>query len=109
MAEMFNAYITQARAKHIIYILEDIRVALMERVVMKRSAIKKVKDDNYPNIKVKLEKERDETSNCFPIPSGNTIFQVTHKLVTLRVDMNVGKCTCKKWDVTRIPCCHAIA
>ena len=34
----------------------------MERVITKRSTIKKVKDDISPNIRLKLEKERDTTT-----------------------------------------------
>jgi hypothetical protein len=109
IAETFNAYIVQARAKHIIYMLEDIRVALMERVVLKRASMDKSEDQICPRIRVKLEKEKDEARNCFPVPAGNRIFQVTHRLDTLHVDMNEGKCTCRKWDVTGIPCCHAVS
>ncbi|CAH9145075.1 unnamed protein product [Cuscuta epithymum] len=45
MAETFNGYIINARAKHIIFMafmLEDIRGALMQRMVMKRQAMEKV-------------------------------------------------------------------
>ena len=45
MAETFNVYIVQARAKHLIYMLEDIRLALMERIVLKRTTMEKPTDD----------------------------------------------------------------
>ena len=35
MAETFNAYVVYARTKHLIDMLEDIRMALMERIVVK--------------------------------------------------------------------------
>ena len=55
-----------------------------------------------------LEKENEEARNYFPVPLGNKIFQVTHRLDTLHVDMSEAKCAYRKWDVTGIPCCHAI-
>ena len=36
LAETFNRYIINARTKHLIYTLEDIRTTLMQRLVMKR-------------------------------------------------------------------------
>ena len=88
IAEIFYAYIVQARVKHIIYMLEDIRVASMERVVLKSTTMENSKDQIYPRIRLKLEKEKDEARNCFFVPLGNRIFQVTHRLDTLHVDMN---------------------
>jgi len=40
MAGTFNAYIAEATAKHYINMLEDIRVALMERMVVKKSMLR---------------------------------------------------------------------
>ena len=36
MAETFNSYIVQARTKHLIYMLEDIRSSLIQRIPVKR-------------------------------------------------------------------------
>jgi len=68
MVEPFNAYMVQARAKHLIYMPEDIRIALMEKIVLKRTTMKKAADDVCPRIRVKLEKEREESRNCHPVP-----------------------------------------
>ena len=102
IAETFNAYIVQTRAKHFIFMLEDIRVGLMERVVLKRATMKKSENQICQRVRLKLQKVKDEARNCFPVPSGNRIFQVTHRLETFHVDMNEGKFTCRKWDVTGI-------
>ena len=68
MAETFNAYIVHARAKHLIHMLEDIRVSLMERIVVERAFMEKTVDDVWPRIKFKLQKVIDEARNCFPCP-----------------------------------------
>jgi len=45
MAETFNAYVIHARTKHLINILEDLRLAFMERIVVKRAIIQAFEDD----------------------------------------------------------------
>ena len=90
MAGTFNAYIVQARTKHIIYMHQDIRLVLMERIVLKRTTMEKETDDVCPRIRVKLEKDREESRNCHPLPLGNRTFEVTHKLDSVHVDINLG-------------------
>jgi len=109
MAETFNVYIVQGKAKHLIHMLEDIRHALIKRIVLKRITIEKAIDDVCPRIRVKLEKEREESRNCHPLPSRNIIFEVTHKLDSVHVDMNLGCCTYRRWDLTGVPYYHTIA
>lgn len=41
MAETFNGYIINARTKHLLYMLEDIRGALMQTVCTKRQEMEK--------------------------------------------------------------------
>ena len=58
--ETFNGYIINARIKHLIYMLEDIIIALMQRLVMKRQGMEKTTSMLYPRIQAKLEKEKEE-------------------------------------------------
>lgn len=109
MVETFNAYIALARAKYLIYMLEDIRLTLIERIVLKRTTIEKTTDGVCPRIRVKLEKEREESRNCHLLPSRNRIFEVTHKLDSVHVDMNLSCCTCRSSNLRGASCCHAIA
>ncbi|XP_021776378.1 uncharacterized protein LOC110740206 [Chenopodium quinoa] len=109
MAETFNGYIINARAKHLIYMLEDIRAALMRRLVIKRQEMEKWKSVLCPRIQKKLESEKEEAANCEVIPSSQSVFQVSHILDTMSVDLEKRTCTCRKWDMCGIPCCHAVA
>ncbi|CAH9088450.1 unnamed protein product [Cuscuta europaea] len=109
MAETFNGYIINARAKHIIFMLEDIRGALMQRIVLKRQQMEKNTGMLCPRIKARLEKEKDEAANCTPLPSSQVLFQVCHRLDCLTVNLEARTCTCRKWDLSGIPCCHAIS
>ena len=67
--------------------LEDIRTALMQRLVMKRQEMEKTTSVLCPRIQAKLEKEKEEAANYFLMPSNNLIFQVNHKMNCLTVDM----------------------
>ncbi|XP_021722785.1 uncharacterized protein LOC110690267 [Chenopodium quinoa] len=109
MAETFNGYIIQARAKHLLYMLEDIRSSLMERLVTKKQEMEKWTTSLCPRIQKRLEWEKEEAAKCHVIPSSSTLFQVSHILDTMSVDLENRKCTCRKWDMTGIPCCHAVA
>lgn len=53
MAETFNAYIIKARTKNLIYMEEDIRTALMQRLVSKKKEADKWKSNICPRILLK--------------------------------------------------------
>jgi len=87
--------IVHARTKHLIDMLEDIKMTLMERIIVKRAIMQAFEDDACPEMRSKLEKEKEEARNCFLVPS-ETVFQVKHKLDSLVVDLNQDKYTCRK-------------
>ncbi|XP_021743971.1 uncharacterized protein LOC110710015 [Chenopodium quinoa] len=109
MAETFNGYIINARTKHLIFMLEDIRSALMQRLVLKKQEIEKIRDEICPRVRIKLNKEKALAAECTIIPSTITLFQVSYKLDTVTVDLVNKSCTCGKWDLLGVPCCHACA
>ncbi|KAL2933974.1 Antiviral helicase SKI2, partial [Bienertia sinuspersici] len=108
-AETFNGYIIHARNKHLIYMLEDIRAALMQRMVLKRTEMEKNPFEICPRVQDKLEKEKEEAAHCLTLPSNVNQFQVNHRMDSLVVDLQEKTCTCGKWDLIGIPCCHAVA
>ncbi|KAL2944418.1 putative protein FAR1-RELATED SEQUENCE 10 [Bienertia sinuspersici] len=62
-----------------------------------------------PTVQAKLEKEKEEAAHCLTLPSNVNQFQVNHRMDSLAVDLQAKTCTCRKWDLTGIPCCHAVA
>ncbi|KAG5581321.1 hypothetical protein H5410_051948, partial [Solanum commersonii] len=83
--ESFNAWILEARYKPIIGMLEDIRVKIIERLVAKE--ISKV---------------------CKVSGNGDNGYKVTEDTDRHIVNLREKKCTCRTWDLTEIPCPHAI-
>ncbi|KAL2944376.1 Holo-[acyl-carrier-protein] synthase [Bienertia sinuspersici] len=62
-----------------------------------------------PRVQAKLEKEKELVAVCKCMPSARTKFQVYFYMDSLNVDLEAKSCTCRKWDLTGIPCCYAIS
>lgn len=60
-------------------------------------------------IKKKLEKNFQFASNCFALVAGEGVYQVTHRENTYVVELKFDRCDCRRWQLTGIPCGHAIA
>ncbi|XP_027933675.1 uncharacterized protein LOC114189166 [Vigna unguiculata] len=88
MSEAFNSVIIDARTKPIVSMLEDIRIYLMKRWAKNRKKVKA--------FKVGQEK-RFLKSSTFHLLERSTKSTLTHQ------------CTCRKWMLSGIPCCHALA
>lgn len=56
-----------------------------------------------------MEDEKLKAANCDVIPSSDHLFNVNYYLDKLVVDLEAKTCTCRKWDMVGIPCCHAVA
>ena len=99
----------QARSKHVIDMLEDIRKLLMKRLVVKKDeATTKWSGNLCPKVQPMLDKEKKEASNCTIMPSTTFLFQVSHLMDVLEVDINKKTCTCRKWNLRGIPYCHGV-
>ncbi|XP_074306173.1 uncharacterized protein LOC141641410 [Silene latifolia] len=109
MAETFNAYIIEVIAKHLIYMLEDIRSAMMQRLVLKKAEMEKKQLIVCPRVQQRFEEEKDKTASYQVLPSSTRLFQVKHGIDELKVDLVTKTCTCRKWDLIGISCSHAIA
>jgi len=49
---------------------------------------------------------------CFDSWSGEKIFEVKHISLIgekYKVNIDTQECTCRKWMLSGIPCCHALA
>ncbi|XP_022030248.1 uncharacterized protein LOC110931151 [Helianthus annuus] len=108
MAETFNGYIITARSKHIIYMLEDIRVQIMSRLVIKRTKMEAKYVLICPNIQEKLDFSKDAAFRCEVYPSSYQVFQVKD-VDDVTVDLENKTCTCRKWQLRGYPCKHVCA
>ncbi|CAN1268567.1 hypothetical protein LINPERPRIM_LOCUS13226, partial [Linum perenne] len=110
LSESFNALILEARHKPIFNMLEDIRVMCMEQIAIKREIASKWKSNFCPKILSKLATNAKEARYCRIIGNGKEGYEVTYNHQDqFRVQLDKGKCSCRSWDLTGVPCSHSIA
>ncbi len=107
--ESWNAYIVKLRDKPILTMLEGIRKKLMRRYQVKREGIKAMKGKFGPRILEKIEAAGDEAAHCTSTFAGNGLFEVDCKGKQFVVDLEKKTCNCRQWDMTGIPCAHAVS
>ncbi|WMV47088.1 hypothetical protein MTR67_040473 [Solanum verrucosum] len=107
--ESFNAWILEARYKPIIGMLEDIRVKTMERLAAKEVVVRKWKDDGFsPKSELLFIQYLKISKVCKVSGNGDSGYEVTEGADRHIVNLRDKKCTCRTWDLTGIPCPHAI-
>ncbi|KAI3454753.1 hypothetical protein Pfo_011416 [Paulownia fortunei] len=87
ISESFNQYIKDARDKPTITMMEMIRQQLMTR----------------------FQENKELANNMSVRLAGNLIFEVYVGIRSFIVNMKRSHCSCKKFDLTGIPCLHACA
>ncbi|KAL8525864.1 hypothetical protein ACS0TY_015193 [Phlomoides rotata] len=106
VSESFNGYIVQARAKHIIDMLESIRTDLMERQHKNLHGMSGVIDKVCPRIRKKIESTKHASRMCVTKPAVGEMFQVSHGDDQFVVNLNLSTCSCRLWELTGLPCIH---
>ncbi|CAN1286474.1 hypothetical protein LINPERPRIM_LOCUS19318 [Linum perenne] len=110
LSESFNALILEARHKPIFSMLEEIRVMCMDQIAVRRAIASKWKSSFCPKILSKLAANSKEARYCRIIGNGKEGYEVTYNHQDrFRVQLDEGKCSCRSWDLTGIPCPHSIS
>ncbi|KAL4275321.1 hypothetical protein AHAS_Ahas20G0095500 [Arachis hypogaea] len=111
MCEVFNSVIVDAREKPIVSMLEDIRVYIMRRWADNRDRIIEYQREVLPGIRTKVEKQADASGKWVSTYAGRDKYEVTsihggkEKFV---VDLKNHECSCRKFQLSGIPCAHAM-
>ncbi|KAL3838818.1 hypothetical protein ACJIZ3_023409 [Penstemon smallii] len=108
LCESFNNVIMKARNKSIITIIEIIRVVMMRIMYTQRDKVLKSDGDICPAIQKQLEDNKKKAFNYVPEYNGTNMFEVRGWLGDQWVvDLSNKICSCRKWELTGIPCVHA--
>ena len=113
MCETFNGVILEVRCKPIISMLKEIRVYVMKRLFAKREYVKKWKTDFALRILEKLE-NANRLSGMWEVQwNGSGRHEVYRDNVendreSYIVRLQYQSCTCRKWDISGVPCQHEI-
>ncbi|XP_073147584.1 uncharacterized protein [Henckelia pumila] len=109
ICESFNSLILDEREKPIIQLLEGIRNLLMTRMQINREKAAKWVGPICPNIKNMLDKIILKAAECIPMRSDEWHFQVMGPFDQHTVDLWERTCSCRRMDLTGIPCKHAVS
>jgi hypothetical protein len=107
--EVFNKYNLEARELPILNMFESIRTQLMTRHYNKQKEAERFVGNFCPKIRAKVTRNAEFANLCYPLPAGHGVFQVQIREYTNIVDIFAKTCDCRRWQLTGIPCCHAIA
>lgn len=107
LSECFNSWILEARYKPIISMLDHIRLQCMERIHTKRDYMANINSDLCPRIIKRLNFSIEKSKMCTSIWDGKDKCEVKDREGNqFEVDMRKRICSCRKWDLTGIPCSH---
>ncbi|XP_057811736.1 uncharacterized protein LOC131025973 [Salvia miltiorrhiza] len=112
VSETFNSYILKCRDKVLIGMLEDIRTMIMTRIYDLSSSMEKLlhsSDPLCPNVRKKSNKLQGKIRLCDVRPAVGGKFEVHMYDDTHVVCLIDRECTCRAWELTGIPCCHALS
>ncbi|KAM6548517.1 hypothetical protein CsatB_020193 [Cannabis sativa] len=110
ICESFNQAIMDARDKPIITLLESIRFWLMCRFCKRRESVLRWTETVHNNI-VKIVRQRQNVSrHCSVTRANATMFEVRMNIGgAFTVDLDKRTCTCRIFQLSGIPCGHALA
>ncbi|GJT11325.1 hypothetical protein Tco_0858367 [Tanacetum coccineum] len=109
ISESYHSAIGIARTKPIISMLEEIRVYLMQRIVAMNQKAVNLNDIICPAIRKELEKLKKYQRYWQVVPCGQQLFEVRKADEGFGVNLNTKTCTCKRWNLSGMPCIHAVA
>ncbi|CAL1390237.1 unnamed protein product [Linum trigynum] len=109
ICETWNGSIVKYRGFRIIDMLEGIRGYMMVRVVIKHKMLMDTTDELCPRIRKRLEKDKEFARLCVSRQSLHDKCEVKMGGEGYIVDLSAKECTCGYWQLSGIPCCHAIS
>ncbi|XP_039850356.1 uncharacterized protein LOC120708958 [Panicum virgatum] len=110
LCESFNHCIIDARFLPVISMNEAIRRKVMVGIQENRAKAEKWKGTICPNIFKKLKMNIVRSGNYYVLWNGQDGFEVQekeHRRYT--VNLQERTCTCRYWQISGLPCCHAIS
>ncbi|GJR22895.1 UBN2 domain-containing protein [Tanacetum coccineum] len=89
--------------------LEDIRIHLMQRLVVMSKNAMDLEDIITPSMRRQLEKLKKRQKNWVVIPCGFQKLEVRKGDESYCVNLIKKQCQCRFWEISDIPCIHDVA
>ncbi|GJW81690.1 60S ribosomal protein L34, partial [Tanacetum coccineum] len=109
ISESYHNSIRIARGKPLITMLEEIRVYLMQRLYSMHNLATNLVDSITPSIRKEIERLKHSQRYWTVYPCGDNVFEVRKGDDSYGVNIENRTCACKWWDLSGVPCVHAMA
>ncbi|XP_057469180.1 uncharacterized protein LOC130758332 isoform X2 [Actinidia eriantha] len=106
--EQFYSWVSAVHELPITVMVDAIRVKVMELIYKRHTDSNKWRSMLTPSMEDKLEKESLKACSIQVSTLAGNIFEVCGDSNEI-VELDQWDCTCKGWQLTGLPCCHAIA
>ena len=107
---VFNRQLLDARDSPIVSALEYVREYLMKRIVLVQKVIAKSDGPLTPSVTKLFNKIKDAASKYIVEWNGANLFEVKGPWGDqCVVNLEQRVCSCRKWEISGLPCKHAIA
>ncbi|XP_015944300.1 uncharacterized protein LOC107469442 [Arachis duranensis] len=110
--ESFNSTIVGLRGKSILTMLEELKFYIMKTMTTHKDALMAYTRHIAPIQVSRLEKEKKQANYWEAKWCGDddhNEFEVRKWQHRVRVNTRERTCSCRKWQLTGLPCCHGIA
>ncbi|KAL9437136.1 hypothetical protein AB3S75_023055 [Citrus x aurantiifolia] len=114
IAESWNEVLNEYRRKPVIDLLEYIRMKLMKRLIRRREKAANWDSNSPPRVHKKLVKIAKSSRNLWVVKASKDHYQVLEddaldKERSCVVDLKQFECECEGWQISGLPCKHAMA
>jgi hypothetical protein len=110
LCEVFNRQLVEGRDKPIITCLEYIREYMMKRIVVVHKLISKCEGPLTPYATRIFNIIKNKATEYTVAMAGVKKYEVTGPWQDkVCVDLDKRTCSCRKWEITGMPCKHAVA
>ena len=101
--ESYNSWICEARFLPVVQMIDRIRVQIMDRMNTRRQRVEKWVNVLCCEPQKILNKNMSESVSLHVIMAADNMYEV-FDWRTIAVRPTLRSCTCREWNVTRIPC-----
>ncbi|KAK1370413.1 hypothetical protein POM88_036505 [Heracleum sosnowskyi] len=108
ISECFNSWILKARYMPLIDMLLDIHDMIMTRLHQNRDIMARRNCVIVPRIKKILDEAIKESVGYMVLWDGRDTYVVKGHGGSVSVNLKDRTCACRVWDLTGVPCCHAV-
>ncbi|WOL09196.1 hypothetical protein Cni_G17949 [Canna indica] len=108
IVDSFNNWIPAKKESTIVHMIDAIRGKLGEVIDERRDSCNTWVGTLTPAMEQKLQKEMLKARKLNVLCSSDTVFEVRGNTIFV---VNIGscECTCRRWQISGLPCLHAIA